>query len=416
MKGLNPEMMKKLQHGAFVRHIPGIYNATWSDMFIETTYMRLGNGPAGAVGVATDYQQMVKWALSFALSGEVSQNVRAMSNATQNNLHTHHKEEAKGRIKADQEDRLSLRNTLDVCINPFDNESHPDGALINIMTGQIAHPDVNADNALALGQRAMKDFKSGWPGSFYDPSGKLVVPMDVKKKHVSVGKERVYDQELIYARVIGLLASSRDINFDDVLACELAAYPPSMFNPDGEMKISKSKSTLKQKLQVTVSERNCPVQNTIIYDVSALLWVINWPLDKLHVYVDAFKKFVFQALQRANVTLVFDRYFPNSIKTFTRMQRAGSSRAHKLTPDMPVPAKQQVLTNTKNKIQLNAMLAEGLLDSHFYNNATQKHSLVIAGVGDVPVEIDRGVRIDRHDLCSSHEEADILITQHAIAL
>ena len=62
------------------------------------------------------------------------------------------------------------------------------------------------------------------------------------------------------------------------------------------------------------------------------------------------------------------------------------------------------------------MLAEGLLDSHLYNNATQKHSLVIAGVGDVPVEIDRGLRIDQHDLCSSHEEADIHITQHAIAL
>ena len=62
------------------------------------------------------------------------------------------------------------------------------------------------------------------------------------------------------------------------------------------------------------------------------------------------------------------------------------------------------------------MLVERLLDSHFYNNATQKHSLVIAGVDDVPVEIDRGVRIDQHDLCSSHEEADIHITQHAIAL
>ena len=83
---------------------------------------------------------------------------------------------------------------------------------------------------------------------------------------------------------------------------------------------------------------------------------------------------------------------------------------------MPAPAKEQVLTNTKNKIQLNDMLAEGLLDSHFYNNATQKYSLVIAGVGDVPVKIDRGARIDRHDHCSSHEEADILITQHAIAL
>ena len=52
---------------------------------------------------------------------------------------------------------------------------------MNIMTGQIVHPDVNADNALALGQQAIKDFKSGWPGTFYDPSGKLFLTMDVKK-------------------------------------------------------------------------------------------------------------------------------------------------------------------------------------------------------------------------------------------
>ena len=79
---------------------------------------------------------------------------------------------------------------------------------------------------------------------------------------------------------------------------------------------------------------------------------------------------------------------------------------------MPAPAKEQVLTNTKNPVECHACRGT----SHFYNNATQMHSLVIAGVGDVPVEIDRGVRIDQHDLCSSHEEADIHITQHAIDL
>ena len=36
MIGLNPEMMRNLQQGAFVRHIPGIYNSTWTDMFIES--------------------------------------------------------------------------------------------------------------------------------------------------------------------------------------------------------------------------------------------------------------------------------------------------------------------------------------------------------------------------------------------
>ena len=65
-------------------------------MFIETTYMRLGHGPTGAVGEATGYHQMVKWALSFVLSGKVSQNVRAMTNTEHENLHIHHKEEAEG--------------------------------------------------------------------------------------------------------------------------------------------------------------------------------------------------------------------------------------------------------------------------------------------------------------------------------
>ena len=397
MKGLNPEMMKKLKHGAFVRHIPGIYNATWTDMFIGTTYMRLGHGPAGAVGVATDYQQMVKW----ALSGEVSQNVRAMSNATENTFHTHHKEDANGRIKARQEDHLSLRNTLDVFINPFDNESHPDGALINIMTGQIVHPDMNANNALVIGQLAITDFKEWSARNILWTFKQTICSNGCEKKHVSVSMERVYDQELIYARVIGLLASSRDINFDDELgggprvvvstaafharvrgsvpglgglketkmflphprvkvsiagslrdrevacsasdrqgsnfescvwrtvssqsshhpqevllaqfslyvhkgglkpdsfhfddelACELAAYPLSMFNPDGEIKISKFKSTLQQKLQVTIRTQLLCTEH---HNIGALLRVISWPLDELHVYVDAFKKFVFQAL------------------------------------------------------------------------------------------------------------------------
>ena len=62
------------------------------------------------------------------------------------------------------------------------------------------------------------------------------------------------------------------------------------------------------------------------------------------------------------------------------------------------------------------MLAEGLLDTDYYTNATQKHTLTIAQCRRLPVDIFGGVRIDRHDLCSTHEEAVILITQHAILL
>ena len=233
--------------------------------------MRLGHGPAGAVGVSTNYQQMVKWALSFALSGEVCRSVQAMGDSGEN-VQTHHKEEAIGRIKIDQLDRKKIRDTLDLCIDPMDDTSHPDGKLLNIVTGQTASPEVNVDNALSLGQTAILEFTNGWPKSFYDSISKLVVTMDVKQKQLFVGKKRVYDQELIYARVIGLLASARDINIDDVLSFELAAYPPSMFDSDGMMKIGKTKSSLKNKLKVTVSERSCPSCNVLIYDVSAMLW------------------------------------------------------------------------------------------------------------------------------------------------
>ena len=92
------------------------------------------------------------------------------------------------------------------------------------------------------------------------------------------------------------------------------------------MKITKSKSTLKLKLQVVISEDNCPIPETV---------------------------------------------------NFARMQSAGSTRVHKLTAEMPAPAKQAILANTKNKIQLNAMLVEGLLSSDYYNNVNSQASVFV---------------------------------------
>ena len=193
-----------------MRHIPGVYNATWTDMFIESTYMMLGHGPAGAVGLSTNYDQMKKWALSFALCGEVSQNIRAM-NSNQDKSQICHKEETPSRIKIDENDRKNLRSMLNACINPLDSETHQDGALMKIVTGEIAHPDANVDDAVNIERQALIDFKRGWPDSFYEPLKKIIIPMDAKNKHISLGDHCVYDQELIYARAIGLLASSRTL-------------------------------------------------------------------------------------------------------------------------------------------------------------------------------------------------------------
>ena len=50
-----------------------------------------------------------------------------------------------------------------------------------------------------------------------------------------------------------------------------------------------------------------------------------------------------------------------------------------------------------------------------HRSNTDAH-LTIAGVRHVPVEITDGLRIDRHDLRPTHEEADILIAQHVVSL
>ena len=46
---------------------------------------------------------------------------------------------------------------------------------MNTVTGQIAHPDVNADNAASVGHRSMENVKVGCPYSSYWPIGKLVI-------------------------------------------------------------------------------------------------------------------------------------------------------------------------------------------------------------------------------------------------
>ena len=84
------------------------------------------HGPTGAIGVATDYHQMVTWALSFALSGEVSQSVRSLSNTDQDSQHACRKDETVCRIKTHQANHQSLHDTLDAFIDPLDYASHPD--------------------------------------------------------------------------------------------------------------------------------------------------------------------------------------------------------------------------------------------------------------------------------------------------
>ena len=58
----------------------------------------------------------------------------------------------------------------------------------------------------------MKQFENKWPTVFDEKISKVVEVQAEGKKHLKVGETKVFDTNLIYTRVIGLQACSRDIN------------------------------------------------------------------------------------------------------------------------------------------------------------------------------------------------------------
>ena len=237
--------------------------------------------------------------------------------------------------------------------------------------------------------------------------------MKESRKKIKIEGEHVYDTNLIYSRVLGL-QTVRDINLQDVMKYELAPIPTSIFEENGDMHITKTKSVLKKKLQVEISDRMCSTPSAIIIDGCAILWVIQWPTKAtVEDFIVNLIAFLNEKLKSCDTYLIFDRYHDNSIKRATRTARAGkeASRRMKLGLKTPLPAQKIVLTVTENKIQL-----INLICSYIANHVELlgDHRLILTGQDPTPIEVFEGKLKLRHDLYTTHEEADVVIVQQVV--
>ena len=123
--------------------------------------MKLVYGPRGTTGLATSQRQMVLWALSFVIYGELTTDLKELSFPNSGRVQTHHKEEAKVRIAADSKDRASIQRTLSLSIDPLKADSHPGGHLLNIVTGELTPTAVNCHNSVEIGTEMLQTFKLG---------------------------------------------------------------------------------------------------------------------------------------------------------------------------------------------------------------------------------------------------------------
>ena len=124
---------------------------------------------------------------------------------------TTHKEGKPSRIRADNQDRVNIREKLQLSIDPLDSSDHPSDGIVNVVTGLIAPTSVNVEQAVEIWKAQMISFENALPTGFYETISKKVVTMNSTKKSIRVGGKDVYDLNLIYSRVLGLQLSW-DIN------------------------------------------------------------------------------------------------------------------------------------------------------------------------------------------------------------
>ena len=79
MNKLPPGVLRKFMAGEYVmRHQKGIFNGIWSDMHIETTFMRHGKGPRGLVGITLKPKAVKQWSLSLHACSQILQDLEEM--------------------------------------------------------------------------------------------------------------------------------------------------------------------------------------------------------------------------------------------------------------------------------------------------------------------------------------------------
>ena len=88
MQRLPPTVLERFMAGEHViRHQDGLWNGIWSDLFIETTYMRYGKGPSGIIGSTLNESTLAIWALSLSILGQFKSDLEAMQNGSQRIRH-----------------------------------------------------------------------------------------------------------------------------------------------------------------------------------------------------------------------------------------------------------------------------------------------------------------------------------------
>ena len=200
MESLEGDIKDRFMRGEHtVRLQTALWNSFWTDMLIETTFMKTGKAPGGLKGQSLKPDLVKKWSLGVHVCSAVDSEVRQYlegAPATKD----YHKEEQHHRVAIDVDDRSFIRKALTGIINPLDlNQIDERKEPINIFTGEYGVPECNLHGAVTIGEGQLDQFVAGLPGSMYKPISKQIIPMSKAGKKKST-ESKIPSSDLIYTR------------------------------------------------------------------------------------------------------------------------------------------------------------------------------------------------------------------------
>ncbi len=243
----------------------GLFKGIWSDMAIETTFMRYGHGhgQSGVIGITMRPETLKTWAYSLHACNTVVINLDQKRTQEQHvpAYQTHPKEEAKARVE-----------TLHKCVTTM----------------------------AAIAQRQGK-----------------------------VNNMKILGTEMIYARAMALQCSQRYYDTRNLMAHELASRPASMFDDSGAMKVAKTKAVLQNTLKVEMERRHADVDASFLDGCAVLWVVPWPTGGTVQDFLNNFRRHIQSHLDSSDIYLLFDRYKEGSIKDSTNNYRdQGASRVY----------------------------------------------------------------------------------------
>ena len=176
--------------------------------------------------------------------------------------------------------------------NPFNKPS--DDRLVNIVTGVFVSDEVNADDAIDIGEKIMMKIGGCKFGEIKLVKNEQVKTFKSMRKPLKIGTDEVHiTSNELFHRMIATVLNSGTLP-DDLFSYELSVVSPSMFHDDGTMRKTQ-KSLLMQYIVSIVPNLDkeiCDPQG-IVFDGGAMIHHLSWPkLGTMKAILDMYFDYV----------------------------------------------------------------------------------------------------------------------------